>query len=121
VDTEREIHPPEVHPYLPLVQRFILQHGPSLREVPRGPTPLGRTCPTPTLGVGRVGCARPLIVGVGRGGRAPDPLPLGSGNAVVSFSGASRWAIDAPSPGGLFCGHLTTQLAQAAYLEGANP
>jgi hypothetical protein len=51
---------------------------------------------------------------------APNLLPLGSDEAAVSFSSASRWAVSAPSPGGPFCGRLTVQLAQAAHFEGAN-
>jgi hypothetical protein len=72
------------------------------------------------LGLGEVDAPDPSLLRSGKVD-AHDPLPLGSGEADVSFSSALCWAIGAPSHGGPFCGHLTAQLTEAAYFEGANP
>jgi hypothetical protein len=66
------------------------------------------------------GCAQPLIIGVGRGGRVRS-LTLGvgqGGHVLLECFMLDCWC---PSPSGPFSGHLTAQLAQATYLEGGNP
>jgi hypothetical protein len=70
------------------------------------PPPMADVLDPSPLGLGEADAADPSSLGSGEVD-APDPLPWGSGEAAVSFSSASRWAVDAPSPGGLFCSRLT--------------
>jgi hypothetical protein len=67
--------------------------------------------PSP-LGLGEADVADPSSLGSSEAD-APNPLPLGSCKTAMPISHASHWAVDAPSPGGLFCGLVTAQLAQA--------
>jgi hypothetical protein len=75
--------------------------------------------PSP-LGLGEADAADPSSLGSGEVD-VPDPLPFRSGEAAVSSANALCRAVDAPFPGGPFCGRLTAPLAQAEYFEGANP
>jgi hypothetical protein len=105
------------YPYARGMSPGVARHFMGSLGAPRPTTDMPDPFP---LGLGKAGAANPSSLGSGEED-APDPLPLGSDEAAVSSSSASCWAVDAPSPGGPFCGHLTAQLAQAEYSEGANP